>query len=376
MVTRHVAFMLTSLAPAGGIERDAVKCIKELANSNFHIHLIVAFPHKEMIDTLSTLPISWYPVDTFLRPPAIGQMLFCLKTNRILKKIRHQFGNMECVSFENHPPASILIGSTSQALWNKARIQGGMGRSLRPLWNAWKSYSEKKCLLNAKKIAVYSEQVRQIFIALGTSPEKLSRLIIPADTNFFTPKNTPPLHERRELLIIGANPKLKGIDIALTAWKQLADEWPDMSLRVVTKGWKVKALIKKIGAPRVITSPFITDPRAYYNSARLVITPSIFESWGNVVVEALSSGIPVVASSQVPSSELMQEQEHGVSFTRDGTKDHLKLVNAMRQALRDTSEQTQCMKARHQHVLEFQSSNSTMTSWLVSQLTSTGQPPS
>jgi len=367
MASRHIAFMLTSLAPAGGIERDAVKCMKALAKNDFHIHLIVAFPHEEMLNTLSSLPITWYRVRTFKRPPALGQILFCIKTNSILSKIRRQYGDMECVSFENHPSASILIGSTSQALWRKARIQGGMGRSLRPLWNAWKTYSEKSCLRNANKIATYSEQVKQAFINYGVPSEKIDRVIIPVDTTFFIPYKSHPLHERKELLIIGANPKLKGIDIMIMAWEELSNEWPGMSLRIVTKGWKVNTLVKKTDAPRVIISPFIPDPREYYNNARLVVVPSVYESWGNVVIESLSSGIPVVASTQVPSSEIIQNHEHGACFTRDGDQDYKKLLQTLREVLKNSNGQNSDMDLRHQQVVKFQNNNPEITSWIITQ---------
>ena len=358
--------MLTNLAPTGGIERDAVKCMKELATNDFHIHLIVAFVHEDMFNALSNLPISWYRVRTFKRPPSIGQVLFCIRTNSILKKIRRQYGDMECISFETLPPATILVGSTSQRLWKKARIQGGMGRSLRPFWNAWKTYCEISCLKNTKKIAVYSEQVKQAFIEDGTPSEKIDRIIIPSDTTVFTPYKPSPLYKRKELLIIGANPKLKGIDIMMMAWQGLSDEFPNLSLRIVTKGWKVKTLVKKINAPRVIISPFIPDPREYYNNARLVISPSVYESWGNVVIEALASGIPVVASSQTPSSEIIQDREHGTCFTRNGDNDYKKLAQSIRGALKNSSDQNSGMDIRHRQVLSFQANNPETTSWIVS----------
>jgi len=364
---RHIAFMLTSLSPTGGIERDAVKCMRALAKENFHIHLIVAFPHADMVEVLSDLPITWYRARTLKRPPTIGQVVFCIKTSQILKRIRRLHGDMDCVSFENLPPASILIGCTSQKLWRKARMQGGMGRSLRPLWNIWKSYSEKQCLLNARKIATYSEQVRQTFIQEGTPAEKLDRLIIPVDTRHFAPQTESPLHERREILIIGANPKLKGIDIMLAAWEDLSRQWPELSLRIVTQGWKVNALAKKFAAPRVTISPFISDPREYYNRARLVVAPSVFESWGNVVIEALSSGIPVITSTQVPSSEIIDHAELGLSIDRDGRQDELKLSEAITEVLNNMDVEISGMELRHQHVETFQHNNPEITSWIVNQ---------
>lgn len=366
---RHIAFMLTSLSPTGGVERDAVKCMRALAENNFHIHLIVAFPHEEMFAALSELPITWHKVRTLKRPPAIGQAIFCIRTQQILKELRRQHGHMDCVTFENLPPASILIGCTSQKVWRKARIWGGMGRSFRPLWSLWKNYSERLCLQGARKIATYSDFMKQALINEGVDAKKIDRLIIPVDTGYFVPDKKNPLQERNELLIIGANPKLKGIDILLSAWEKLHIQWPELSLRIVTQGWKVGALAKKFTAPRVIVSPFVSDPREYYHQARLVIAPSVFESWGNVVIEALACGIPVVTSTQVPASEIISNHGFGISIDRDGIQDAEKLLEAISVLLDKVNGDISGMEKRHQRVITFQQENPEITSWIVAQAT-------
>jgi len=363
---QHIAILLNSLAPTGGIERDATKCIEALAEDGWHIHLLVSFPHPDMPKLLSHLPVTWHKIRTIKRPPSIGQMICIRQAKKIINQLRQQYPNMHVVTFENHPVASIVVGCNSRRLWHQARKTFGMKRSFRPVWEWWNSRSERLCLQNASKIAIYSKIARQDFIAHGIPKERIDRIIIPINTDYFSPNFEIPLSERKEILIIGVNPKLKGIDIALQAWSMLHKDYPELSLRVALRGPKSAAYIKRAKLPRVIASPLIDDPREYYNKARLVIAPSAYESWGNIITESLALGIPIVTSAQVPSSEVIQTNEHGEVFCRTGIQDHIPLAQAMQRTLQTSSLDIQSMQSRHQHVAHFLAKHLTSTEWLCS----------
>jgi len=363
---QHIAILLNSLAPTGGIERDATKCIEALADDGWHIHLLVSFPHPDMPKLLSHLPVTWHKITTLKRPPSIGQMIFIRQAQKVLDQLRIKYPNMHAITFENHPIASIVVGCNSRRLWHQARKKFGMKVNLRPPWEWWNTRAERLCLQNAEKIAIYSKTARQDFIDHGVPEDRIDRIIIPINTDYFSPNLEMPLSERKEILIIGTNPKLKGIDIALQAWGILHQQYPELSLRVVFRGPKSAAYIKRAKLPRVIASPLIDDPREYYNKARLVIAPSAYESWGNIITESLALGIPVIASKQVPSSEVIQTIEHGQVFNRTGHHDHLSLANAMQSTLQVSSSDIQSMQSRHQHIEAFQSQHLTSTKWLCS----------
>lgn len=361
---KHIAMMLTSLAPTGGVERDATKCIEALSSAGWHIHLIVAFPHPDMPRLLSHLNVSWYRIRTFKRPPSIGQMIFVQHAFSLVKKLRSSYPDMDVISFENHPVATVVLGSNSRKLWREARRKFGMGISLRPVWEWWSNYCERFSLKNATKVALYSERVRNQFVEDGADISKLDRIIIPVDTAYYQPNTDIPLEQRNELLIVGANTRLKGIDITLQAWKTLHKRHPDLRLRIVSKGFKTPALIKKYALPNVISSPLVQDPREYYDQARLVLFPSVFESWGNIILEALSSGIPVVASFQAPSSEIIQSSDQGVCFNRTGNEDDVVLLEAIEQVFQKTPDTIESMYARQRHVQGFQQNHQDLTQWV------------
>ncbi len=361
---QHIAILLNSLSPTGGIERDAAKCIEALAADGWHIHLLVSFPHPDMPKILSHLPVTWHKITTLKRPPSIGQMIFIHQAQKVLSQLRQTYPNMHTVTFENHPIASIVVGCNSRRLWHQARQKFGMKANFRPVWEWWNKRAERLCLQNAQKIAIYSEAARQDFIDHGVSEDRIDHIIIPVNTDYFSPDTNNPLSERKEILIIGTNPKLKGMDIALQAWETLQPQYPQLSLRMVFRGFKTASYIKRAKLPRVIASPLIDDPREYYNKACLVICPSAYESWGNIITESLALGIPVVASKQVPSSEVIQSQEHGQKINRTGENDYLALAKAMQEVLQTCSMNVKNMQSRHQHIIDFQSQHLTSTAWL------------
>jgi len=361
---QHIAILLNSLSPTGGVERDAIKCIKALAANGWHIHLLVSFPHPDMPKLLAHLPVTWHKIITLKRPPSIGQMIAVPQMQKILSRLRIDHPNMHAITFEKHPVASLAVGCTSRHLWHQAQKKFAMKTNFRPLWEWWNTRSERLCLENAKKIATYTEIDRQNFISQGIPEKRIDRIIVPINTDYFSLNFTIPLCERKEILIIGANPKLKGIDIALKAWESLHQQYPELSLRIAFRSFTTSIAIKRAKLPRVIASPFIDDPREYYNKARLVLSPSAYESWGNVIIESLSLGIPVVASKQTPSSEIIQSHEHGEVFDRTGDNDHIPLIKGIKNALKNTATDMNSMKSRHQHIVEYQSKYLTSTQWL------------
>jgi len=98
---------------------------------------------------------------------------------------------------------------------------------------------------------------------------------------------------------------------ALAAWSR-----PDVRLMLLGKGEneaRLRALASDLGiADRVIFAGFHADPSPFYATADLFVLSSDYEGFGNVIVEALSFGVPV-ASTDCPSgpSEILQGGRFG-----------------------------------------------------------------
>ena len=88
----------------------------------------------------------------------------------------------------------------------------------------------------------------------------------------------------------------------------------DAILKIVGDGDKGKYLIDKYTSEKVIFmgKKFNHDLIAQYLSASCFVCPSLFEPWGLVVNEALSSGLPVIASKEVGACfDLIKDKQTG-----------------------------------------------------------------
>jgi glycosyltransferase involved in cell wall biosynthesis len=76
-------------------------------------------------------------------------------------------------------------------------------------------------------------------------------------------------------------------------WK-LAEAMPDVQFLGVKGGWGDQILKKDF--PNVTILENTTDIQSIYAKTKILLVPSLYESWGRVAIEAACSGIPVIAS--------------------------------------------------------------------------------
>jgi len=76
---------------------------------------------------------------------------------------------------------------------------------------------------------------------------------------------------------------------------------------------QLRRLAVELGiADRVIFAGFHADPSAFYATANLLVLSSDYEGFGNVIVEALSFGLPVVSTDcQAGPAEILQNGRFG-----------------------------------------------------------------
>ena len=75
-------------------------------------------------------------------------------------------------------------------------------------------------------------------------------------------------------------------------WK-LAESMPDVQFQAVHGAYGEQ--IVRHDLPNVLVVPHGQDMRAAYSRTKVLLMPSSYESWGRVGVEAMCSGIPVIA---------------------------------------------------------------------------------
>ncbi|MET9818336.1 glycosyltransferase family 4 protein [Streptomyces sp. NPDC006355] len=89
------------------------------------------------------------------------------------------------------------------------------------------------------------------------------------------------------LVTLNGTTAAKGADVLAA----VAERMPERGFLAVRTPWH-----EEVTLPRNVEVVDRTEPRAVYARTRLLLMPSVTESWGRVGVEAMLSGIPVIAA--------------------------------------------------------------------------------
>jgi glycosyltransferase involved in cell wall biosynthesis len=137
----------------------------------------------------------------------------------------------------------------------------------------------------------------------------------------------------RRILSVGSLKAEKNYPLLVRAFARIARE-QDVSLVILGEGPLRPAVAAAIKAAaiedRVKLPGFVSDPGPWYASANLFVLSSDFEGFGNVVVEAMRHGLPVVSTDSGGPGEILDGGRYGRIVP---VGDEAALAAAMRVAL-------------------------------------------
>lgn len=148
------------------------------------------------------------------------------------------------------------------------------------------------------------------------------------DTELYTPqKRSPGFWPKRglagavTLLYVGRVSREKSLELLAQAFRELVDDGADVSLAVIGDGpYRGEMEQALSGYPALFTGYLQGEElQRAYASADLFVFPSATDTFGNVVLEAQASGLPVIVSDAGGPRELMCDGETGAVF-RAGDK--------------------------------------------------------
>lgn len=161
-------------------------------------------------------------------------------------------------------------------------------------------------LREANKIIALTEETRLHLLKMGASVEKIAIVPNAVDTKRFSPSNRNFLEERwgitdPVILFVGRLVKEKGVEYLLQAFSSVVKRIPEAKLVIVGKGpseEELRALQARLCIPNVFFLGVVENmimPNIYAG-ANVVVLPSIQEPFGNVALEAMASGKPVIGT--------------------------------------------------------------------------------
>jgi len=173
----------------------------------------------------------------------------------------------------------------------------------------------------ADRIVVNSEFMRDSVVTwYGLDRKKV--VVIPngVDLKMYTENNNKiRLEGDPSIVYIGHLSRLKGIDILIQAIAELTNEFPGIKLHLIGNGndqFYMRLAKEKGVENNVIFHGWLKHSLTpdYYKSSDICIFPSRHEGFGIVVLEAMASGIPVIASDIPSFREIISNGINGLLF--------------------------------------------------------------
>ncbi|MBT0570106.1 glycosyltransferase family 1 protein [Curvibacter sp. CHRR-16] len=207
----------------------------------------------------------------------------------------------------------------------------------------------------AHSTMVPTEQLRQELHALGF--ERLHAVPRGVDVGHFDPaKRSDAVRQNWGaadgdvvLLCVARLAAEKNLSVLLQVFNALQPLYPHLRLVVAGDGPQRENLQRE--SPRALFTGFLDEKAlaAHYASADVFVFPSVSETFGNVCLEAMASGLPVVAYDDAAARLLVQHGSNGLlahyNPAQGGTTDMQALLTHTEAMVRDSALRQRCAAA-------------------------------
>jgi glycosyltransferase involved in cell wall biosynthesis len=186
-------------------------------------------------------------------------------------------------------------------------------------------------------VFVNSEEYRQGWIKRGFDSAKLKILPRGLDIDLFTPTRREPAFWQKftavngqvRLLYVGRISREKDLDILADAYRRLRDDHVPVQLFVVGDGPYSEKLAGLL--PEAVFTGYLTGTElaTAYASADIFVFPSTTDTFGNVILEAQASGVPVIVSDSGGPKELVQDKTNGLVTRSRDVDDFVRAIHSL-----------------------------------------------
>jgi len=328
-----IALVRKDFSPkGGGGERYSVDLARVLRDFGHEVHVFAH--HYEPLKGLS-----FHRVEVPIKPFGLQNWLFAKNVRLVLS--RNEFDIVNGLS-QIYPQDIYRLGDGIHKHWLNVRrptIFGYLWDKVSPRHRLL-LHLEKKIFSpgNYKRIIANSKLCKQHAITYYKVPPQLVDVIYcGVDFAIF---NNSVRNEGAQLrtslevgrqkivvLFVGTNYERKGLDTLLQAISQLKYK-EKYRLLVVGKGniSRYERLAQRLGLQEItIFCGFQEQMPPFYGAADIFVLPSYYDPFGNVCLEAMACGLPVITTRETGVSELMAHGRSG--FVMDHPEDTAALAN-------------------------------------------------
>jgi UDP-glucose:(heptosyl)LPS alpha-1,3-glucosyltransferase len=312
-----IALVHKRLDQKGGTERDLYQTAEGLRDLGHEVHLFCSEYGVKPPEHVIAHKVHVVPLGRTFR-----LWSFAWSVQRNIEKARCDV----VIGFGRVPRQDILRcgGGTHRGFLRRMGQEGGLRRRF---WQRMSPYHTSLLAIEhgqyepmgSRLIIAVSEQVkRDILLNYAVPADKIVVLYNGVDNKRFAPSNRREIRDQLRnrwkipldaplVLFVGSGFRRKGLDqlISIWNWSEL-DQVFLLVLGSDARLGRYRARADAVAPGRIIFAGRRDDIENYYRAADLVALPSLQEAFGNVVLEALASGLPVVVSRDAGAAELLR----------------------------------------------------------------------
>lgn len=226
-------------------------------------------------------------------------------------KLRDYYYNYRLGKYLDAHPIDIVI-SCNRNTHSDIAICGGTHIGYCRAMQTSESFFDKKMIelekafyRNARLIVAHSEGMRQELIDFyGISPDKCPTIYPPVSLDLFTAEDSKHLSnlqtENKFTFVIpsAGNHKMKGLDILINFFSRTS-----LPIKLLIAGRPISGQYRNVEY-----IGFRSDMPDVFRSVDFTILGSRYEAFGQVAIESVACGTPVVLSNKVCAAEVISDQ--------------------------------------------------------------------
>lgn len=312
-----ILVLINALA-GGGAERVVQTLTSDWA-ARGHDVTVATLENEKTIELESgvehvTLPLDGLSVGVLKLPMLIVQAVALIRAvdrqnPHLVVSFLPRANLVNVLSAQMGPSRPVVISerTVSEALYSNGGLRGAI-----MLWAIRRLYPL------ADKAVCLSDAVSASLVRLGLSDQKVETIYNPQDLRLIrrqAQEGSPLQPGGRFIVTVGRLVEQKDYPTMLRAFGRLSGD-VDVDLVIIGEGAQRKRLEEMaadLGIPnRVHFTGWIDNPFPIVAQAELFVSSSAIEGFGNVIVEAMALGLPVVCTDAVGGpSEILEDGEHG-----------------------------------------------------------------
>jgi glycosyltransferase involved in cell wall biosynthesis len=306
----RLAHLLNSFHPlVGGAERQAAALAREQV-AHGHRPLVLTRRRRGLpgLDALGAIPIHRVPVGRFGALGFIASGLGFLLTRCRRLDLVHA----------HQARGNAVLGYLARALGGPPLVVKLAGLDL-PESGGPLSRARLAILRRADAVVALTPAMRDALRGLGVARERLHLIPNGVDLERFLPADENARRAARQnlglppevplVLFVGRLEAVKGPDLLIEAWARLQTD--PAALVLVGDGPLRSELTRAVNSERLRFVGEVEDTAAYYRAADLMVVPSRSEGLSNTLLEAMASGLAVLATRVPGNVQVIEDGKTG-----------------------------------------------------------------